>query len=189
VADSSGSDLQHYTYSSYGQILSIAGNAVSTSRTFTGREYDSETGLYFYRARTYDPRLGRFLQKDPTGFKGGDINLYRYVSNNPITLVDPSGKSGIYFSFGSNTTQGPLTAQWSGTVAAGTELDGYALGARLEQGTPMLRQDFRSVCSAGPPVISPVMFLALTALQPALGQLTRSVAAFPSQSIRMAIGP
>jgi RHS repeat-associated protein len=47
--------------------------------------------LYFYRARYYDPRAGRFLTKDPIGFAGGDVNLYRYVRNNPINRVDPFG--------------------------------------------------------------------------------------------------
>jgi len=48
---------------------------------FTGREYDSETGLYFYRARYYDPAIGRFISEDPIGFQGGDLNLYAYIGN------------------------------------------------------------------------------------------------------------
>ncbi len=47
--------------------------------------------LYFYRARYYDPKAGRFLTKDPIGFVGGDTNLYRYVGNNPVNYRDPSG--------------------------------------------------------------------------------------------------
>ena len=47
--------------------------------------------LYFYRARYYDPKAGRFLTKDPIGFAGGDGNLYRYVTNNPINWMDPLG--------------------------------------------------------------------------------------------------
>jgi RHS repeat-associated protein len=59
--------------------------------TYTGREYDPETGLYYYRARYYDPATGRFLQQDPIGFASGDVNLYGYVGNNPINFIDPSG--------------------------------------------------------------------------------------------------
>lgn len=59
---------------------------------FTGREYDSFTGLYYYRARMYDPQLGRFVSEDPIGFEGGDINLYGYVLNRPNMLRDPYGK-------------------------------------------------------------------------------------------------
>ena len=56
---------------------------------YTGREPDG-TGLIYYRARYYDPTIGRFLQKDPIGLRGG-LNLYAYVGNNPINLIDPFG--------------------------------------------------------------------------------------------------
>jgi RHS repeat-associated protein len=56
---------------------------------YTGREPDG-TGLIYYRARYYDPTIGRFLQKDPIGLQGG-LNQYAYVANNPINLVDPLG--------------------------------------------------------------------------------------------------
>jgi RHS repeat-associated protein len=58
--------------------------------TYTGREWDKETGLYYYRARYYDPMEGRFIQKDPIGFKGG-VNIYAYTKNNPINFRDPTG--------------------------------------------------------------------------------------------------
>ncbi|MBI4640627.1 MAG: RHS repeat-associated core domain-containing protein [Candidatus Tectomicrobia bacterium] len=48
--------------------------------TYTSREYDAESGLYYYRARYYDPRSGRFLSEDPLRFLGGDLNLYAYVN-------------------------------------------------------------------------------------------------------------
>ena len=57
VVDGSGNALQHYSYSTYGQVLGITGTALSTSRTFTGRELDSESGLYYYRARYMILRL------------------------------------------------------------------------------------------------------------------------------------
>ena len=59
--------------------------------TYTGREFDHETGLYYYRARYYDSKVGRFITKDPIGFDGGDYNLYAYVKNNSANLVDPMG--------------------------------------------------------------------------------------------------
>jgi len=49
-------------------------------------------GLYYYRARYYDPMEGRFISKDPIGFAGGDVNLYGYVQNNSVNRIDPSGK-------------------------------------------------------------------------------------------------
>jgi RHS repeat-associated protein len=53
------------------------------NKAFTGREYDPETGLYYYRARYYDPKIGRFVSQDPIGFLGGN-NFYAYVENNPV---------------------------------------------------------------------------------------------------------
>ena len=68
-----------------------ANNTFSNNYTYTGREWDKETGLYYYRARYYDPMEGRFVRKDPIGFEGG-INLYNYVESNPINYTDPSGE-------------------------------------------------------------------------------------------------
>ena len=56
---------------------------------YTGREPD-ETGLIYYRARYYDPAVGRFTQRDPIGLQGG-INQYAYVNNNPVNYTDPLG--------------------------------------------------------------------------------------------------
>jgi len=50
-----------------------------------------EMELLPYRARFYDPGVGRFIQKDPIGFEGGDVNLYGYVGNDPVNWVDPTG--------------------------------------------------------------------------------------------------
>ena len=55
---------------------------------FTARRYDLETGLYYYRARYYNPYIGRFLQKDPAG---QGMNMYAYCGNNSLNCNDPSG--------------------------------------------------------------------------------------------------
>jgi len=55
-------------------------------------KFDSETSLYYYRARYYDPGVGRFLSEDPVGFGGGE-NFYRYVYNSPVGFADPMGLS------------------------------------------------------------------------------------------------
>src|SRR6185437_10933981 len=82
-----------YTYDSFGKLTATNGSLTNPFR-YTGREFDSETGLYYYRARYYDPTTGRFLSEDPIEFKGG-INFYTYVGNNAPNLTDPEGNLGF----------------------------------------------------------------------------------------------
>jgi RHS repeat-associated protein len=67
---------------------------------YTGRELDRVSGMMDYRARWYDPRLGRFLTRDPLGFAAGDPNLYRYVHNDPFDAVDPTGLLQTHYASG-----------------------------------------------------------------------------------------
>jgi RHS repeat-associated protein len=91
LTNSSGNTVEVYEYDVYGRLG--ATDASHPNRIlFTGREYDKETGLYYYRARYYNPQIGRFLQTDPVGYEAG-MNLYRYCGNNPIGLRDPSGRT------------------------------------------------------------------------------------------------
>jgi RHS repeat-associated protein len=86
---SSGSALANtYTYNSFGKLTTSTGSVTNASR-YTGREFDSETGLYFYRARYLDNNTGRFLSEDPIQFVTGAP--YFYASNSPLNWVDPSG--------------------------------------------------------------------------------------------------
>jgi RHS repeat-associated protein len=91
ITDNGGKVIQTYDYDSFGNIVSTKDPAFVQPYTYTGREWDRETGLYYYRARYYDPMEGRFISKDPIGFRGGDVNLYAMVLNNPINAVDPLG--------------------------------------------------------------------------------------------------
>lgn len=84
--------VQTYSYDSFGNITPTG--TINQPYAYTGREYDNETGMYFYRARYYDPKAGRFVTKDPIGFAGGDVNFYAYVGNNPLNLIDPFGLIG-----------------------------------------------------------------------------------------------
>ena len=88
LSDSVGSLAETYSYDVFGQPNSPS--SLGNPYLFTGRRFDDETGLYYYRARYYDPYIGRFLQTDPTGYIDS-LNLYTYVGNNPVTFVDPLG--------------------------------------------------------------------------------------------------
>lgn len=90
LTDSSGSVVETLAYDSFGNN----GGSTRTRYTYTGRERDPDTGLLYYRARFYDPQLGRFISEDPIGFAGGDVNLYGYVWQNPLLARDPSGLDG-----------------------------------------------------------------------------------------------
>jgi RHS repeat-associated protein len=91
IVDNTGSLLNQITYDSYGNITSQSNPSVTFRFGYTGREWDSETGQYYYRARYYDAGVGRFISQDPIGFAAGDANLYRYVGNSPTNFTDPSG--------------------------------------------------------------------------------------------------
>jgi RHS repeat-associated protein len=88
-----GTEVAALAFDSYGNSISITGAepAAAGRFAFAGREWDADTGLYYNRARYYDPELGRFVSEDPLGFSANDENLYRYGLNNPRTLVDPLG--------------------------------------------------------------------------------------------------
>ena len=94
TTDSSAQPLAQVSYAPYGS-LSITGNTDS-SYTYTGRESDG-LGLYYYRARYYNPATGRFISEDPSEFFGSGANLYGYSDDDPINHRDPFGLySGPY---------------------------------------------------------------------------------------------
>ncbi|MCL4722796.1 MAG: RHS repeat-associated core domain-containing protein [Rhodocyclaceae bacterium] len=78
-----------YAYSPYGESQSL-GDGGGNPLQYTGRENDG-TGLYYYRARYYDPRLKQFISDDPIGLAGG-VNYRSYVNGNPVVYTDPSGR-------------------------------------------------------------------------------------------------
>ena len=95
LTDSSGAVANLYEYSIFGEVSASDPNHPNRF-LFTGREFDSETGLYYYRARYYNPYIGRFLQTDPIGY-GDGMNWYAYCRNNPICLLDPTGLIRVAF--------------------------------------------------------------------------------------------
>lgn len=91
LIDSSGAIKTTYAYDPFG-ATTASGEANDNAAQYTGRENDG-TGLYYYRARYYDPAKGRFIAEDPIGLSGG-LNVYAYVNGDPISNVDPLGLQG-----------------------------------------------------------------------------------------------
>ncbi|MFA6521928.1 MAG: RHS repeat-associated core domain-containing protein, partial [Candidatus Gracilibacteria bacterium] len=119
VTDSGGNIAQQLDYLPYGeerinaQTPAAGAAAFNTKKKYTGKELDSETGLYYYGARYYDSRISRFISLDPAGINLSDIrsftnpqgwNMYSYALNNPVRYTDPTGKFweelGNYMKFG-----------------------------------------------------------------------------------------
>jgi RHS repeat-associated protein len=90
LTDTKGSLAERETYDGYGNTV----GSTKTRYGYTGRERDSLTGLMYYRARFYDPQLGRFISEDPIGLKGG-VNQYSYAEGDPVNGIDPFGQDVI----------------------------------------------------------------------------------------------
>lgn len=87
--------VEGYEYDSFGNLKDRDSTPIQPF-TYTGREWDKETGLYYYRARYYDPMEGRFINEDPIPLKNrtnNQLNSYTYAINNPINFNDPSGEN------------------------------------------------------------------------------------------------
>jgi RHS repeat-associated protein len=104
ITDASGNVVQRYGYDAWGNMkqntgsFAFSGSGLVNDFTYTGREYDNESALYYYRARSYDPVIGRFLQKDQLQ---GQLdspqtrNHYAYAGNSPVNRTDPSGEEEV----------------------------------------------------------------------------------------------
>jgi RHS repeat-associated protein len=106
ITNADGNAVERYEYEDYGRpvdpttLAPIVGSpsAIGNPYYFTGRNYDAETGLYYYRTRYLDPRAGRFTTRDTIGIWGDRSNQgngYTYVGNRPTSAADPSGV-GVY---------------------------------------------------------------------------------------------
>ena len=92
ITDREGRITQHTEYIAFGEVL-FEEHSTSTTMPylFNGKELDSETGLYYYGARYYDPKVSLWLNVDPLAGRYPHISPYTYVNNNPINLIDPFG--------------------------------------------------------------------------------------------------
>lgn len=130
LTDKDGKVVQRYRYSAYGETKiekaspQTQHKLIENRYAFTGRELEDETGFYDYRARNLNPAMRIFLSPDPIGIKGGDGNLYRYVSNNSLRFVDPLGltQQDIDLAFKYVLAKYPEAAKLSYRVAEPGEL-------------------------------------------------------------------
>ena len=98
LTDANGNIVESYRYDAWGRVLSVynsAGSQIDESAIgnrilWMGREFSFKTGLYYFRARYYDPGAGRFISNDPIGV-GGGLNQYVFCANNPANYIDPWG--------------------------------------------------------------------------------------------------
>ena len=93
IVSSAGSVLDHVVYDSFGKIVTETIASNGDRFKFSGMEYDVTTGEYYDRARWYSSFAGRFTGLDPSGFRGGDNDLYRFATNTPTNAVDRNGFS------------------------------------------------------------------------------------------------
>ncbi len=92
ITDVSGEVYQHMEYLPFGEtFIEERTDAEYTSYLYNGKELDEETGLYYYGARYYDPRISMWYGVDPLTEKYPGISSFAYVANNPIKLIDPNG--------------------------------------------------------------------------------------------------
>ena len=91
MTDKDGKVVWEAYYEPFGEAEVDSYSTITNNFRFPGQYYDEETGLHYNYFRYYDPKTGRYLTPDPIGFLGGELNLFSYVNNNPINLIDPLG--------------------------------------------------------------------------------------------------
>jgi RHS repeat-associated protein len=119
VTDQSGQVVFNADYKAFGSQFAKDGDFDET-HGFTGKEYDSDTGLYYYDARWYDSETGRFISEDPVG-DPNNPNLYSYCANNPLTNTDPTGLDVGWYgetNQGGNSGYNDGKYNWSGSPSS-----------------------------------------------------------------------
>jgi RHS repeat-associated protein len=117
-----GAIAQRLDYGVHGRVL-LDTNPDFQPFAFVGGLHDVDTGLIRFGARDYDPELARWTAKDPSGFAGGDTNLYAYAYGDPVNFVDPNGELAFLVPLAIAALKGAIAgAAISGSIALASEL-------------------------------------------------------------------
>jgi RHS repeat-associated protein len=158
-AGSLGQVVEHRQYDSFGRIVrrttgpqagAPATPGVGIDFGYAGRPLEARTGLSDNRARWYEPATGKFINEDPSGFKGGDANLFRYVGNDPLDQVDPSGLAAKWTSYAGKSNV--PAAGWAGLGQQGSTTLTGATGSQVKASTatPTISLAASNTASANP---------------------------------------
>ena len=118
VTDASGNTVKRMDYDAFGNIITDTHSALTIPFGFAGGLRDPDTGLVRFGYRDYDPDTGRWTAKDPIFFAGGDTNLYGYVLNDPVNLIDPLGLWTFKYAAGGHAPTGPWPVAAGATVSS-----------------------------------------------------------------------
>ena len=128
ITNLDGEVVQHIEYVPFGEVfIEERNNTWNTPYLFNAKEYDEETGMYYYGARYYEPRISLWMSTDPMQEKYYNISTYCYTYNNPINFIDPTGKDWV----STTSDDGTKTWTWSDNVSS------------LEEATKLGYTDYR----------------------------------------------
>ncbi|MCS7166924.1 MAG: RHS repeat-associated core domain-containing protein [Gemmatales bacterium] len=134
MLDESGALFDQIAYNAFNVVMAQANPHFDNPILFASREFDTESGLYYHRARYYDPVIGRWTSEDPLGFAAGDANLYRYVGNMATLATDSSGRRAFVLIIIVATIIGAVSGGVTGYVTgegsstAGSFIPGWGAG-------------------------------------------------------------
>ena len=132
-----GAVMQRLEYDAFGRVIEDT-NPGFQPFGFAGGLYDRDSGLVRFGARDYDPATGRWTSKDPIRFAGGDTNLYGYVIQDPINLIDPTGEVIPFAILAGKALVGAIAGGYGAYVSSGGDLSSIVTGTLVGAGVGLI---------------------------------------------------